>query len=86
MGGNINVRITKGVDMNRVRQIRVEKGLNQRELAEASHTPQSLISAIERGTLKPWPKVARRISEVLGTPVEDIFPKDKDELLRLAST
>lgn len=75
----------RGEVVNRVRQLRGEKGLNQRQLSEASHTCQALLSAIERGTLKPWPKVAERLSEALGVPVEDIFPEDKDELIRLTS-
>jgi len=70
--------------MNRVRQAREVKGLNQRQLSELSHTPQGLVSAIERETLKPWPNVAERLSEALGIPIEDLFPEDKDELLHAA--
>jgi len=51
-------------------------GVNQRQLSEASHTPQALISSIERGVLKPWPKVAERLSKALNTPVERLFPED----------
>ncbi|MAH48844.1 transcriptional regulator [Candidatus Pacearchaeota archaeon] len=59
-----------------LREVRLAKGLNQRELAEASHTPQALISAIERGVLKPWPKVAYRISGALEVPIEKLFPEE----------
>lgn len=69
--------------MNRIREKREAKGLNQRELSEASHTAQSLVSAIERGVLKPWPNVARRLSEALNIPIEELFPEDKDKLLNL---
>ena len=68
--------------MNKVRQARESHGLNQRQLSEISHTPQALLSAIERGTLKPWPKVAERLSKALGISIECLFPEDKDELLR----
>jgi transcriptional regulator with XRE-family HTH domain len=47
--------------MTRLREARVAKGLNQREVSEASHTPQAIVSALERGVLKPWPKVANRL-------------------------
>jgi len=50
--------------------------LNQRQLSELSHTPQALVSAIERGVLKPWPKVVTRFSEVLGIPADELFPDD----------
>ena len=61
---------------NKLRIIREERGLNQRELAELTHTAQALVSSIERGTLKPWLKVAKRFSRVLKCPVLEIFPDD----------
>ena len=69
--------------MNRLREIRLKQGLTQRELAEKSHTPQSLISAIERGDLKPWSAVAHRIARVLGISVSDIFPDDIERLVNV---
>jgi ribosome-binding protein aMBF1 (putative translation factor) len=66
----------RGFSMNRVRQARGVRGLNQRELSELAHTPQSLVSSIERERLRPWPKVAKRLSKVLGIPVRDLFPED----------
>ena len=62
--------------MNRVREIRQAKGLNQRELAELIHTPQSLLSAIELGKLKPWSKLMERLSDAFGVSVEELFPED----------
>ena len=61
---------------SKLREVRIVKGLNQRELSEASHTPQSIVSALERGTLKPWSKVAQRLSKALGFPVNELFPDD----------
>ena len=66
--------------MNRVREIREDKGLNQRELSEISHTPQSLVSAIERETIRPWLSVAKRLSQALDTPIDVLFPEDKQRL------
>ncbi len=61
---------------NKLREIREAMGLNQRELAEKSHTPQSTISELERGVRRPWLKVAKRLSKILGTPIEELFPDD----------
>ena len=62
--------------MNNLREIRIIKRLNQRQLSELSHTPQSIVSSIERGVLKPWTKVAQRFSGVLGIPPNELFPDD----------
>ena len=61
--------------MNKLRQARELKGMNQRQLSELFHTPQSLVSAIEIGKLKPWTAVAQRMSDALGMPMEDLFPE-----------
>jgi transcriptional regulator with XRE-family HTH domain len=67
--------------MTKLRDVRLAKGLNQRELSEASHTPQAIVSALERGVLKPWPKVADRLSKALGVPAEQLFPEDKERIV-----
>lgn len=61
--------------MTKLREVRLAMGMNQRELSEASHTPQSIVSSLERGVLKPWPMVAKRLSKALGVPAEKIFPE-----------
>jgi transcriptional regulator with XRE-family HTH domain len=67
--------------MTSLREVRVAKGLNQREASEASHTPQAIVSALERGVLKPWPKVAERLSKALGVPAEQLFPEDRERIV-----
>lgn len=59
-----------------LRKIRENQGLNQRELAEKSHMPQSLVSEIERGVRKPWPSAIKRISTALGMSSEALFPEE----------
>ena len=61
---------------NKVREVRELKGINQRDLSEVAHTPQSIVSALERGVLSPWPKVMERLSKALGLPINEIFPDD----------
>ena len=62
---------------NQIKEVRLMKGLNQRELSEKTHTPQSIISSLERGVLKPWPKVMKKLSRVLKTPAEVLFPENR---------
>ena len=66
--------------MTKLREVRLAKGLNQRELSEASHTPQSIVSSLERGVLKPWPMVAKRLSKALRVPAQEIFPEDVEAI------
>jgi len=61
---------------NRLRECRIANGLNQRQLAEKTHTAQSLISTLERGNIKPWPKVMLRLSKVLKVSRKELFPEE----------
>lgn len=64
---------------NNIRHTRETKGWNQRELAEATHTCQAIVSELERGTRKPWLKVAEKLSQALGVSIEELFPEDDFE-------
>ena len=66
---------------NRLRKIRERQKLNQRQLAEACHTPQSLICAVEKGTKATWPKLTQSLCRVLNVNPKEIFPYlvDKNE-------
>lgn len=61
---------------NNLRKAREERGLNQRELAEKAHIAQSLVSHMETGRIKPWPKAARKLARVLKVRREELFPDD----------
>lgn len=61
---------------NKIREAREAKGWNQRELAEATHTCQAIISELERETRKPWLKVAEKLSKALNVPIKELFPDD----------
>lgn len=61
---------------NKIREIREANGWKQRELAEATHTCQAIISELERGARRPWLKVAEKLSQALQVPIEEIFPED----------
>ena len=66
---------------NNLRRLRERKHINQRQLAEAVHTPQSLISDVERGQKATWPKLTEKLCIVLDKKPKDIFPylEDKNE-------
>ncbi len=61
--------------MNRLKETREKQGLNQRQLAERSHLPQSLVSDLERDVRRPWKSAIKRLSKALKTPAADLFPE-----------
>jgi transcriptional regulator with XRE-family HTH domain len=66
---------------NRLREVRLGKGLNQRQLSEMSHTPQATVSALERDAIRPWPAVAARLSGALCVSSEQLFPEDRERVV-----
>ena len=61
---------------NRIRLMRETKGWNQRQLAEATHTCQALISDLERGVRRPWPGVVKKLCRALKTTPEELLKED----------
>ena len=58
---------------NRVKEMRLDKGLTQEALAfEAGVTRQTII-AIERGKFGPSVRLALKLASTLGTTVEELF-------------
>ena len=64
--------------MNKVYEVRIQKGMSQRLLAEKCHISASLISMVERGELKVWPKLRKRLVRVLETTPEELFPTEQE--------
>lgn len=56
----------------RLRAIRKEKLLNQKELADIMGVSQVFISQYENGSRKPKPETIRRFQEALGCSFEDL--------------
>ena len=52
---------------------REERGLKQRELAEASGVSPSMLNEIERGKRTPSLSTARAIARVLNVTLDDLF-------------
>lgn len=64
---------------NRVREIRLEKGMSQSYLARMVGVAEPNLSQIERGQRAPWPKLKREIAQVLKISQEEIFPEVPNE-------
>lgn len=56
----------------RVRELRRERGLTQRELAQAAGLSRSVVARIEQGNAKPHPDSLAAIAYTLGLSVSDL--------------
>jgi len=61
---------------NRLRELRLRLGLSQLQLSFLARVPNVVISDIELGKRKPWPKCKRLLAQALRCPVNEIFPPD----------
>lgn len=66
-------------NMNRIREIREERGLSQTRLACLAGIAASNLSNIETGKRSPWPKVRADLARALGVTEEDLFPGGRKE-------
>jgi len=65
--------------LNRLREVRKEKGLSQLKLAFMTGIAPSEISRIENGWLKPYPGWRKRLSRALDMPESELFPSNGEE-------
>ena len=68
--------------VNNLKEIRKERSLNQKDLAEAAGTCERTISRIERCERNPSLEMALRLSAYLGLAVEEVFSYEKPSSLR----
>ena len=61
---------------NRLKEYREKAGLSQTELAWRARMAGQNISAIERGTLAPWPRARKALAEALNVSETELFPED----------
>jgi transcriptional regulator with XRE-family HTH domain len=64
------------VDAVKLRELRLDLGLSQKELAERAGVTREAISMMETGKRKPYPRTMRKLSEALGVSVADIRKRD----------
>jgi putative transcriptional regulator len=61
---------------NRLKVLRVERGMSRQELAEALGINYQTVGYIERGDYNPSLELVFRISELFGLPIEVIFSRE----------
>ena len=61
---------------NRLKEYREKAGLSQTELGWRARMAGQNISAIERGTLAPWPRARKALAEALNVSETDLFPEE----------
>ena len=65
--------------MNRLAEIRKEKGLSQLKLTMATGIAPGDISRIENGLMVPYPGWRKRLARALGTVEAELFPGEKGD-------
>ena len=58
---------------NRLKEIRLEKGLTQESLADSVGVTRQTIIAVEKGKFAPSVKLALELASALDASLEDIF-------------
>ena len=66
--------------MERIRQLRNEKGLSQVKLAVRADMDPATLNRLEQGKGNPNLKTLERVAEALGVEVADFFPKVQQPL------
>ncbi|MGF1542933.1 MAG: helix-turn-helix transcriptional regulator [Parvularculaceae bacterium] len=61
---------------NRLKVLRAEHGMTQADLARRADVTRQTIIAVENGRFDPSLALAFRLSDVFGSPVEEIFLRD----------
>jgi putative transcriptional regulator len=61
---------------NRLRALRAERGWSQAELAEHLDVSRQTVNALETGKYDPSLRLAFKIAQVFGQPIEAIFSPD----------
>lgn len=64
---------------NKVKIIRVEKGITQADLADSISVSRQTIHAIESGKYIPSTLLALKLSQVLEKPVEVLFKLEEND-------
>jgi len=63
------------MEQNRLKEYREKAGLSQTELGWRAKMAGQNISAIERGTLAPWPRAKKVLAEALNVSETELFPE-----------
>lgn len=58
---------------NRVRELRLERGLTQEALGRSVGVTRQTIIAVEKGKFVPSVRLALQLASALGVPLEEVF-------------
>jgi transcriptional regulator with XRE-family HTH domain len=72
--GYTSVEVNAEECMERIRQLRNEKGLSQAKLAVRADMDPATLNRLEQGKGNPNLKTLERVAEALGVEVADFFP------------
>ena len=64
------------MEHNRLKEYREKAGFSQTELGWRAKMAGQNISAIERGTLAPWPRAKKALAGALNVSERELFPED----------
>jgi putative transcriptional regulator len=64
---------------NRIRVLRAEKEISQKELADAIGVSRQTVNSIEKGKFNPSVVTALRMASYFGVASEDIFQIEEDD-------
>ena len=65
--------------VNRVKEVRAERGLTQEELARAVGVSRQSINSIERGRYVPSLALALKFARLFNCPTDDLFELEAKE-------
>lgn len=61
--------------MNRIKELRETKGINQKELSEMAGISRPFLCDLEKNRRGAKPETYQRIADALGVPVADLMKK-----------
>ncbi len=64
---------------NRLRVLRAEKEISQKDLAEEVDLSRQTVNSIERGKFNPSIITALKIADFFEVPVDEVFKLEKEE-------
>jgi putative transcriptional regulator len=65
--------------LNRIRELRLERGMSQAELAERLEVSRQSVNAIETGKFDPSLPLAFKLARLFGRPIDRMFDDGEEK-------
>jgi putative transcriptional regulator len=62
---------------NRIRELRKQRGMSQRDVQQATHIVQAHVSRVELGRATPSLEVVERFATLFGVPLHEMFRRNR---------